>query len=89
MRPTITVLRAWNPDVLTAAATQLDGMTQTFDAQLHTMLRQVDTTAAHWKGAGATAATARSLGEATAANHVSTAVLGFVDALNAGAGDLA
>jgi len=85
MRPTIAVLRAWKPDVLTSAGTQLDGMTQTFDAQMQAMVRQVDGTQEHWKGDGAAAASARSLGESTAANHVSTAILGIIDALNAGA----
>jgi len=84
MRPTIPVLRDWHPDVLTAAGTQLDGMTQTFDTQMQTMVRQVDATQEHWKGEGAAAAAARSMGEQAAANHVSAAILGIIDALNAG-----
>ena len=89
MRPTIPVLRDWHPDVLTAAGTQLDGMTQTFDTQMQAMVRQVDATQEHWKGEGAAAAAARSMGEQAAANHVSAAILGIIDALNAGAPDIA
>ncbi len=89
MRPTIPVLRGWYPDVLTAAGTQLDGMTQTFDTQMQAMVRQVDATQEHWKGEGAAAAAARSMGEQAAANHVSAAILGIIDALNAGAPDIA
>jgi len=89
MRPTIPVLRDWHPDVLSAAGTQLDGMTQTFDTQMQTMVRQVDGTQEHWKGEGAAAAAARTMGEQAAANHVSTAILGIIDALNAGAPDIA
>ena len=84
MRPTIPVLRGWHPDVLSAAGTQLDGMTQTFDTQMQTMVRQVDATQEHWKGEGAAAAAARTMGEQAAANHVSAAILGIIDALNAG-----
>ena len=89
MRPTIPVLRNWHPDVLTAAGTQLDGMTQTLDTQMQTMVRQVDATQEHWKGEGAASAAARTMGEQAAANHVSTAILGIIDALNAGAPDIA
>jgi len=89
MRPTIPVLRGWHPDVLSAAGTQLDGMTQTFDTQMQTMVRQVDATQEHWKGEGAAAAAARTMGEQAAANHVSAAILGIIDALNAGAPDIA
>jgi len=89
MRPTIPVLRDWHPDVLSAAGTQLDGMTQTFDTQMQAMVRQVDATQEHWKGEGAAAAAARSMGEQAAANHVSAAILGIIDALNAGAPDIA
>ena len=89
MQPTIPVLRDWHPDVLSAAGTQLDGMTQTFDTQMQTMVRQVDGTQEHWKGEGAAAAAARTMGEQAAANHVSAAILGIIDALNAGAPDIA
>lgn len=89
MRPTIPVLRDWHPDVLTAAGAQLDGMTQTFHTQMQTMVRQVDATQEHWQGEEAAAAAARTMGEQAAANHVSTAILGIIDALNAGAPDIA
>ncbi len=89
MRPPISVLRGWDSGALSTAAAQLDGVTQRFDAETHTMVRSVDGVQEHWQGAGAAAAAARAVGEGVAANHVSVAVLCMSDALKAGAPQIA
>ncbi|MFE9574972.1 alpha/beta hydrolase [Nocardia sp. NPDC006044] len=80
---TIGHVRACVPETMVSLAEVLATQTNTFTDRVGQMARDVDHELGDWKGAGAAAASARTLAHQLDANHLAETVVGLADHYNA------
>jgi len=85
---TISYVRACNPQTMVTFADDLTTKNDHFSYQVEQMNRSVDTSMDMWKGDAATAASARSLSQEVASNHLSSTIVDLADVYNTYGGQL-
>lgn len=79
---TISHVRGCKPESMTAFAGDLSSQSNTFNARVDQMDRDVDTAMQSWKGEAASATSVRAMSEKLAANHIGAAVVALADTFN-------